>query len=92
MVVGMIDPSMSGQVRIGGCKGILTVWPGDVMKRVCGSSGYDIAVRPSLRKFESPRNDLEVRGLHHKPYASVARILQVVTCPNLQTKKARHDF
>lgn len=57
----MTGPLMRAQVRIGGCKGMLTAWPKDVMNRVCGSSGYDIAVRPSLRKFESQRNDLEVR-------------------------------
>lgn len=49
------------KVRIGGCKGMLAVWPDDVMRRVAGSSELLMAVRPSMKKFESGRDDLDVR-------------------------------
>ncbi|CAN0335609.1 unnamed protein product, partial [Ascophyllum nodosum] len=53
-------PPSAFQVRIGGCKGMLAVWPDKVMARVSGKPGCMMAVRPSLQKFPSNRNDLEV--------------------------------
>ena len=54
-----IPPLLFSQVRIGGCKGMLAVWPDKVMARVSGKPGCMMAVRPSLQKFPSNRNDLE---------------------------------
>lgn len=39
---------------------MLAVWPDEVMTSVTGVPGCMMAVRPSLQKFPSDRNDLEV--------------------------------
>lgn len=48
------------QIRMGGCKGMLAVWPDEVMRSVAGRPGYKVLVRPSMAKFPSNRNSLEV--------------------------------
>ncbi|CAM9929840.1 unnamed protein product [Ectocarpus sp. 12 AP-2014] len=53
-------PPSAFQIRIGGCKGILAVWPDWVMRSVSGRGGYKVLVRPSMQKFPSERNTLEV--------------------------------
>lgn len=39
---------------------MLAVWPESVMKSVAGSGIYKVLVRPSMQKFPSDRNNLEV--------------------------------
>lgn len=40
------------QFRLGGCKGVLTVWP--------DAKGREVSIRPSQRKFQADHNILEV--------------------------------
>ncbi|CAM9965408.1 unnamed protein product, partial [Ectocarpus fasciculatus] len=53
-------PPSAFQIRMGGCKGMLAVWPDSVMRSVSGRGGYKVLVRPSMQKFPSERNTLEV--------------------------------
>ncbi len=39
---------------------MLAVWPDSVMRSVSGRAEYDVLVRPSMDKFPSNRNSLEV--------------------------------
>ena len=39
---------------------MLAVWPDEVMRKVSGRTGYKVLVRPSMEKFPSNRNSLEV--------------------------------
>ena len=39
---------------------MLAVWPDSVMRSVSGRGGYKVLVRPSMQKFPSERNNLEV--------------------------------
>lgn len=48
------------QIRMGGYKGMLAVWPDSVMRSVSGRAGYKVLVRPSMDKFASERTSLEV--------------------------------
>ncbi|CAN0497211.1 unnamed protein product [Laminaria digitata] len=48
------------KVRMGGCKGMLVVWPDSVMEEVAGRPGYSIIWRPSMQKFPSDLDDLGV--------------------------------
>lgn len=41
---------------------MLSVWPDSVMRSVSGKAGYDVLVRPSMAKFPSNRNSLEVNN------------------------------
>lgn len=52
--------SLLFQIRMGGCKGMLAVWPDSVMESVAGRAGYKVLVRPSMEKFPSNRTSLEV--------------------------------
>lgn len=39
---------------------MLAVWPDSVIRSVSGRGGYKVLVRPSMQKFPSERNTLEV--------------------------------
>ncbi|CAA7400087.1 unnamed protein product [Spirodela intermedia] len=49
------DPPSAYQIRYGGCKGVIAVWPAG------GAAGeYRLSLRPSMRKFESSHAVIEV--------------------------------
>jgi hypothetical protein len=48
------------QIRIAGVKGVVTVWPTEVMKRL-GGGAEDLLLRGSMIKFRSNYLILEVR-------------------------------
>eukprot|EP00752_Nemacystus_decipiens_P006552 g5899.t2 len=53
-------PPSAFQIRMGGCKGMLAVWPDTVMERVSRGTGCKVLVWQSMKKFPSNRNTLEV--------------------------------
>ena len=57
------------QFRLGGCKGVLTVWP-DARQR-------EVFIRPSQRKFEATHNILEV--IRWSRFATAALNRQLIT-------------
>lgn len=58
------------QFRLGGCKGVLTVWP--------DAKGREVFIRPSQRKFQADHNILEVIRTSKFANASLNRQLIVV--------------
>lgn len=47
------DPPSAYQIRFAGCKGVVAVWPSN-------GDGYQIHLRPSMNKFDSNHNIIEV--------------------------------
>ncbi|KAJ0965027.1 hypothetical protein J5N97_026165 [Dioscorea zingiberensis] len=47
------NPPSAFQIRYAGCKGVIAVWPGN-------DDGIRLSLRPSMNKFESSHNVLEV--------------------------------
>lgn len=58
------------QFRLGGCKGVLTVWP--------DAKGREVFIRPSQRKFQADHNILEVIRTSKLVSASLNRQLIIV--------------
>lgn len=69
-----LDPTQSYsscfQFRLGGCKGVLAVWP--------GVEGREVHIRPSQRKFETAHNQLEVIRCSRFSSANLNRQLIIV--------------
>lgn len=63
-------PPSCVQFRLGGCKGVLTVWPEAKLREVC--------IRPSQRKFQAIHNTLEVIRLSKPAGAALNRQLIIV--------------
>ena len=51
------------EIRMGGCKGMVAVWPDRIMRSVAGGSGYSMIVRPSMQKFPSDLDNLAARSV-----------------------------
>lgn len=50
-----INPPCGYQIRFAGCKGVIVSWPGK-------NDGKRLSLRPSMNKFESKHNTIEVCG------------------------------
>lgn len=64
------SPPSCFQFRLGGCKGVLTVWP--------DAKGREVFIRPSQRKFQADHNILEVIRCSQPGHASLNRQLIIV--------------
>lgn len=45
---------------------MLAVWPDSVVRSVSGGTSYKVLTRPSMEKFASDRNSLEVNAPTYK--------------------------
>lgn len=68
------DPPSAYQIRYGGCKGVIAVWPG-------GAGGYRLSLRPSMRKFESSHSIIEVASwTRYQPGFLNREIVTLLSC------------
>lgn len=69
----LIDTPSCLQVRMGGCKGVLTVWP-DVPPN-------EVHIRPSQEKFKGPYNGIETIKVSKYSHATLNKqIIPILSC------------
>ncbi|KAF3765122.1 Sad1 RNA-dependent RNA polymerase, partial [Cryphonectria parasitica EP155] len=75
----LVDVPSCFQVRMGGCKGVLVVWP-DVPPK-------EVHIRPSQQKFLAPYNGLEIIKVSKFSQATLnTQIIPILNCLGVQDK------